>query len=141
YGVALQGGGSNFSGGNFLELACFECVVPLSLGGGTFTGNVTNNDFMSGNTALFVSYDAFTGDLTNSNTGTLQGSNYGLLLDVDDIQGNLSNAGSITAGGEGSLGVAMQVGTGSTEGGTVLSSQSFSGDISNTGLIHGQNTG
>ncbi|MBI1212433.1 MAG: autotransporter domain-containing protein [Alphaproteobacteria bacterium] len=139
YGVALEGGG--MFAGSYLALDCIDCVQPFSLGGGTFTGDVTNNDFMGGDTALFVSYDNFIGNLTNSGTGTLQGTNYGLLLDVDDFQGNLSNDGTILAGGEGGYGAALQVGAGSTEGGTVLSSQAFSGDITNSGLIHGQNTG
>ncbi|MBI1211153.1 MAG: autotransporter domain-containing protein [Alphaproteobacteria bacterium] len=111
---------------------------------GSFDGNITNTGFMSGgSTALIVSYDSVTGDLTNTETGVLQGATLGLFVNVNDFQGNFTNSGTIIASGGEGYPTAVLIGSGTTEGGpgSVTGGQSFSGDINNSGVMHGDSNG
>lgn len=134
YGARIVGASSSSVG---------SLLAALSLGGGTFDGVITNNGVMSGQTALFVSFDTVTGGVDNS--GTLLGATRGLYIDVNDFQGDINNSGTIIASGAetiGSYATAIQIGDPELqEGGFPYSEETVTGNIDNSGTAHGADTG
>jgi hypothetical protein len=133
-GVGLMGAGTSCGSSS---------ICTLSLGGGSFEGEISNTGVMSGSTAFFISYDDVTGNISNS--GTLLGLSRGLYIDVEDLQGNITNTGTIIAPGGGSISswaTAIQIGNPElVEGGFPYSEQVVTGNITNTGTAHGGDTG
>ncbi len=106
---------------------------------GTLTGNIVNNlTITGGSTGLLVSLGELDGNITN--TGSIHGGTYGVYVDVDKFVGNFDNTSSgiidPSLGGEGSA--ALRIGRANSSG---ASSQTYTGDISNEGLISGAHNG
>ena len=106
--------------------------------GETFKGDITNNFSITGSTTgLKIVLDKFTGNFTN--TGVIAGGQFGVYVDVDTYVGNFDNTASgvidPSLGGEGS---AVRIGSAATG---AASDQTFTGNISNEGLINGAHDG
>jgi uncharacterized protein with beta-barrel porin domain len=140
----------------------FATPAGFAIGPGSFAGGIVNSGTINGHTNAIdvASVFAFTGDIVNSSSGTIAagtgaGIRVGLVTNgggytVLSFSGNISNAGTIAAGG---LGIGVDgvstfqgnvVNTGSIGAHTgirVANVSAFLGGIANAGTISGGNSG
>jgi len=126
-------------------------VTAVLIDGATFNGNVTNNGqiLAEGTSALGVVISgttAFTGNVTNSATGTISADTTALLINNVTFTGNVSNAGEITSADGDGVDISATTFTGNftneaggeiTGGsdGVYLGGTTFTGNILNDGDI------
>jgi outer membrane autotransporter protein len=128
---------------------CSDC----DYGVGTFAGNITNNGYIGGADGLVVNVGSITGDITNNGdivastpvtglhviadgmTGNIVNNDYigapsnALHVDIDNLDGTITNTGTLESYDYGSVAARLEVGNGATfvNGGLILGDVLFGG--------------